>query len=170
MWQPNIFAYNRLIMKLGKKLTLSDVQLGDIVAYDANVFEDATQFATHEPELMVLRTLDDLGLAEEGVLHDILCDAELLSKFGFEGDEDRTVWRKISRFPYEGEYERGMDIVIDLQYPRSSRVHNNFLVKHAGYKPSLHCKKYDGAVESVRHLQHIMREVGLSNESSFKKK
>ena len=157
-------------MLAGRLLTATDLALEDLVVFDKDVFEDDPQYAHNGLTYVTIATVEDLKLANENCYHDAPLDAGTLTKLNFEDmgngiyimrsfrtrtkvDEDDNL---VSQDKVKALYVSIDTVVLD-----ASVVEWNWAEIHDDGSETPHKRRYEGEVESVRHLQHIMREVGV---------
>ena len=157
-------------MLAGRLLTATDLALEDLVVFDKDVFEDDPQYAHNGLTYVTIATVEDLKLANENCYHDAPLDAGTLTKLNFEDmgngiyimrsfrtrtkvDEDDNL---VSQDKVKALYVSIDTVVLD-----ASVVEWNWAERHDDGSETPHKRRYEGEVESVRHLQHIMREVGV---------
>lgn len=154
----------------GSLLTAKEINLEDLVIFDKDVFEDDPQYAHNGLAYVTIDTVEDLELANEDCYYDAPLDAVTLTKLGFE-DLGNGIFAMRSFHTRTKVDEAGnmvaqdkvkaLYVSIDTVVPDASVVEWNWAEIHDDGTETPHKRRYEGEVESVRHLQHIMREVGV---------
>ena len=157
-------------IQTGCLLMAKEVSLEDLVIFDKNVFEDDPQYAHNDLSYATIDTVEDLELANEGCYYDAPLDAGTLTKLGFEDfGKGIFVMRSFhtrTKVDEDGNMvdqskAKALYVSIDTLVPDASVVEWNWTETHDDGSETPHKRHYEGEVESVRHLQHIMREVGV---------
>jgi hypothetical protein len=157
-------------MLAGCLLTTKEINLEDLVIFDKNVFEDDPQYAHNDLSYATIDTAEDLELANEGCYYDVPLNAETLTKLGFESLANGIfVMRSFHTRTKVDEAGNMVDqykvkalyVSIDTVVPDASVVEWNWAERHDDGSESPRRRRYEGEVTSVRHLQHILREVGV---------
>jgi len=163
-------------IQTGCLLMAKEINLEDLVIFDKDVFEDDPQYAHNGLAYATIDTVEDLELANNSCYYDAPLDAGILTKLGFEdlgngifamrsfhtrtkGDEDGNL---VSQ-----DKAKALYVSIDTVVPDASVVEWNWTERHDNGSESPHRRRYEGEVTSVRHLQHIMREVGVRNYAAI---
>lgn len=159
-------------IRTGRLLTATDVTLEDLVIFDKDVSEDAPRYAHNGLAYVSIATVEDLKLANENCYYDAPLDAETLTKLNFEdlgnGIFTMRSFHTRTKFDEDGnmvdQYKvKALYVSIDTVVPDASVVEWNWAEIHDDGSESPRRRRYEGEVTSVRHLQHIMREVGVRN-------
>lgn len=157
-------------IRTGCLLTAKEISLEDLVIFDKNVFEDDPQYAHNDLSYATIDTVEDLELANEGCYHDAPLNVETLTKLGFEdlGNGIFTMRSFHTRTKVDeagnmvDQYKtKALYVSIDTVVPDASVVEWNWAERHDDGSESPRRRRYEGEVTSVRHLQHILREVGV---------
>lgn len=158
------------VMLVGRLLTATDLALEDLVIFDKDVSEDDPQYAHNGLAYVSIATVEDLKLANENCYHDAPLDAGTLTKLNFEdmGNGIFTMRSFHTRTKVDeagnmvDQYKtKALYVSIDTVVPDASVVEWNWAEIQDDGSESPRRRRYEGEVESVRHLQHLMREVGV---------
>jgi hypothetical protein len=159
-------------IRTGRLLTAREISLEDLVIFDKDVFEDDPQYAHNGLAYATIDTVEDLELANESSYYDAPLDAGILTKLGFEdlgnGIFTMRSFHTRNKIDEDGnlvsqDKGKALYVSIDTVVPDASVVEWNWAERHDNGSESPRRRRYEGEVESVRHLQHIMREVGVRN-------
>lgn len=161
-------------IQTGRLLMAKEINLGDLVIFDKDVFEDDPQYAHNGLAYVTIDTVEDLELANEDCYYDAPLDAVTLTKLGFEDlGKGIFVMRSFhtrTKVDEDGnlvsqDKAKALYVSIDTVVPDASVVEWNWTETHDDGSETPRKRRYEGEVESVRHLQHIMREIGVRNSA-----
>jgi hypothetical protein len=160
------------MVRTGRLLTVRDVVLKDLVIFDKDVSEDDPQYTHNNLAYVTIDTVEDLELANENCYYDAPLDAEALTKLGFKdlgnGIFIMQSFHTRNKIDVDGtlvsqDKDKALYVSIDTLVPDASVVEWNWAERLDNGSESPRRRRYEGEVTSVRHLQHIMREVGVRN-------
>lgn len=120
-----------------------------------------SDFGTELPFLLC----DDTDVWYKGSVEPIPISVPILKGNGFGMSDDLSYGILRTTFTPFGDgttLEFEDYVIVDLAIPQNCLVKHQYLVEHEGYKPSLHCRTYEGEIRYVHELQNLLDELGCS--------